>query len=450
MKTTVKKEAFDIEEVLQQMTLEEKAQMCSGRDFWKTQDIERLGIPAVMMCDGPNGLRKQLGEGDHLGINASIETVCYPTASAMAASFDRELLRELGECLGQECQAEQVGMLLGPGVNIKRSPLCGRNFEYYSEDPYLAGELAVSYIQGLQSQGVAACVKHFAANNQETRRMSGSSEVDERTLQEIYFPAFEKAVKEGKTQGLMCAYNAINGTFCSENKDLLTKTLRDDRGYEGFVATDWGAVKDRVRGLEAGVDLEMPGSMTGKTEKIIHAVEEGTLQEEVLDMAVRNVLRFVKKAVEQQKKNAEFDREVARETGKRLPEAYETEGCDRDDINMPENQNRLIEEIAKVQKNTVVVLHTGSCIALPWFDKVKAVLCMHLGGDQVGKAAVELLYGDVSPSGRLAEAWPLKVEDNPSYLNFPGENGIVEYREGIFTGYRYYDKKEMEVLFPFG
>ena len=589
MKASGRKEGFNVEEVLSQMTLEEKAQMCSGRDFWKTQDIERLGIPAVMMCDGPNGLRKQLGEGDHLGINESIETVCYPTASAMAASFDRALLRELGEELGQECQAEQVGMLLGPGVNMKRSPLCGRNFEYYSEDPYLAGQLAVSYIQGLQGKGIAACVKHFAANNQETRRMSGSSQVDERTLHEIYLPAFEAAVKEGKTRGLMCAYNALNGIFCSENRDLLTDILRKGWGYEGFVVTDWGAVKDRAKGLEAGVDLEMPGSTQGKTEHIIQAVESGLLKQEELDAAVRNILNFVKEAVESAQEDAVFDREAARRksgdfaaesafllknegvlplsrsqkvafigefaknpryqgagsshihvehplsaleyaegfseagaektyqpggasqkssspgdaverpsrlgntaecgfcpvayaqgydaeqesAGERadalireavaaakeaeaavifagLPESYETEGCDREDIRMPENQNRLIREVAKVQANTVVVLHGGSCMALPWLDQVQAVLCMHLGGDQVGRAAVELLYGDVNPSGKLAETWPLKVEDNPSWLNFPGENGVVEYQEGIYIGYRYYDKKAMEVLFPFG
>lgn len=542
------KKGFDVDAVLWQMTLEEKAQMCSGRDFWKTQDVERLGIPSVMMCDGPNGLRKQLGQGDHLGINESIETVCYPTASAMAASFDRALLRELGEELGQECQAEHVGMLLGPGVNMKRSPLCGRNFEYYSEDPYLAGQMAAAYIQGLQSKGVSACVKHFAANNQETRRMSGSSEVDERTLHEIYLPAFETAVKEGKTRGLMCAYNAVNHTFCSENKELLTDILRKDWGYEGFVVTDWGAVKDRVKGLQAGLDLEMPGSMTGKAEGIIKAVESGRLSEETLDDAVRNVLKFIKEAIENQQEDVVFDRQAAHEKSKNfacecavlmknegvlpldkskktafigafaeapryqgagsshinvahpvsalesaegipvvyekgydpekedgreaekllqeavaaakaaeaavifagLPESYETEGCDREDIRMPENQNRLISEIAKVQEHTIVVLHGGSPIALPWLDEVQAVLCMHLGGDQAGKAAVELLYGDAEPSGRLAETWPLRTEDNPSYLNFPGENGIVEYREGIYIGYRYYDKKAMEVQFPFG
>lgn len=544
---------INIEEVLSQMTLEEKAQMCSGRDFWKTQDIERLGIPSVMMCDGPNGLRKQLGKGDHLGINAGIETVCYPTASAAASSFDKDMMRELGEALGEECQAENVGMLLGPGINMKRSPLCGRNFEYYSEDPYLAGQMAAAYIKGLQSQGVAACVKHFAANNQETRRMSGSSQVDERTLHEIYLPAFETAVKEGGTRGIMCAYNAVNGTFCAENKQLLTDILRDDWGYKGFVVTDWGAVKDRVKGLKAGLDLEMPGSTEGKTASIVSAVESGELEECVLDAAVRNVLKFVKDAVESRQEDAFVDREEmhgrsvrfaeecavllkndchvlplkkeqkvafigafaeepryqgagsshinvkhpvsamecteglnvvfergylpdAEETDEDraaeeklleqavrtaasadaavifagLPDAYESEGFDRDHMRMPQNQNRLIMEIAKVQKNTVVVLHGGASIQLPWREEVAAILMMHLSGDGVGRAAVDLLYGKTNPSGKLAETWPLKIEDNPSYLNFPGEEGIVEYREGIFIGYRYYDKKAMEVQYPFG
>ncbi len=537
---------FDIEKVLMQMTLEEKAQMCSGRDFWKTQDVERLGVPSVMMCDGPNGLRKQLGEGDHLGINESIDTVCYPTASAMAASFDKELLRSLGEELGQECQAENVGMLLGPGINIKRSPLCGRNFEYFSEDPYLAGELASAYIEGLQSKGIAACVKHFAANNQETRRLSGSSQVDERTLHEIYLPAFEKAVKQGKTRALMCAYNAVNGIFCAENKKLMTDILRNQWGYDGFVVTDWGAVKDRVKGLKAGVDLEMPGSTSGKTAGIIAAVKSGELEMDILDTAVRNVLKFVNETLEKREEKAEFNREAAHQKSEvfakecavllknngilplkkeqkvafiggfaekvryqgsgsshihvehpisamecadglsvvyakgydensaevdealieeavaaaketeavvvfaGLPDAFEAEGCDRETLELPENQNVLIRELAKVQKNLTVVLHGGSAVTFPWKDDVNAILCMHLGGDRAGKAAVDLLYGESVPSGKLAETWPLKIEDNPSYLNFPGEEGIVEYREGIYIGYRYYDKKAMEVLFPFG
>ncbi len=538
---------MDVERILSQMTLEEKAGLCSGQDFWRTKPVERLGVPGVMMCDGPHGLRKQVGEGDHLGINESIETNCYPSASALAASFDREVLRSLGTALGQECQAEDVAMLLGPGLNMKRSPLCGRNFEYFSEDPYLAGELGAAYVQALQAQGVSACVKHFAANNQETRRMSGSSQVDQRTLHEIYLPAFESAVKKGGARGVMCAYNAINDTFCAENKELLTDILRKKWGYRGFVVTDWGAVKDRVKGLLAGLDLEMPGGPGVQDQKIVDAVKSGALDEAVLDEAAGNVLRFVLESRERRMPETQIDRTAhaalsgalaekcavllknedavlpvgssakaafigefaakpryqgagsshinvphalsaleaaegrnvvyaqgydlhteehasellaqAVETARGadvavvfagLPDSFETEGCDRESLAMPANQNALIEAVAAANPNTVVVLHGGSAMELPWLDRVKAVLYVALGGESVGAAAVRLLYGEANPSGKLAETWPKKLADNPSYLNFPGEDGAVTYAEGIFIGYRYYDKKEMDVLFPFG
>lgn len=535
---------MDIEKIISELTLEEKAGLCSGRDFWHTKAVERLGIPSVMMCDGPHGLRKQKGEGDHLGINESIQTVCYPTASALASSFDRDVLSRLGHALGQECQVEDVGMLLGPGLNMKRSPLCGRNFEYFSEDSYLAGELAAAYIQSLQSEGVAACVKHFAANNQETRRMSGTSQVDERTLHEIYLPAFETAVKKGKTRGVMCAYNAVNGTFCAENRELLTGILREKWGYDGMVVTDWGAVKDRVKGLLAGLDLEMPGGPGVQDAKIVEAVKSGELSERVLDETVRNVLQFVKDYAQQRKPGTEIDRTELSEKSRELavecavllkndgalplqkggkvafigelakypryqgagsshinvphpvgaveimpeaayaqgyavhktdtdeamlaqavtlarsaevavifagqPDAFETEGADRETMALPENQNALIEAVTAVQPNTVVVLHGGSPMLLPWLDKVRAVLMMYLTGERSGEAAVQLLYGEKNPSGKLAETWPLRIEDNPSYLNFPGWDGVVEYREGIYIGYRYYDKKKLPVQFPFG
>jgi len=537
---------MDIENILSQMTLEEKAGLCSGRDFWCTKAIERLGVPKVMMCDGPHGLRKQLGEGDHLGINVSIETNCYPTASALANSFDREVLEKLGTALGKECQAENVAMLLGPGLNMKRSPLCGRNFEYFSEDPYLAGELGAAYIQSLQAQGVSACVKHFAANNQENHRMSGSSQVDERTLHEIYLPAFEAAVKKGKTRSVMCAYNAINGEFCSENKMLLDGILREQWGYNGFVVTDWGAVKDRVKGLCAGLDLEMPGGGGTQDALIVEAVKNGSLDEKVLDRTVRRMLQFVSDYLEQRQPDTAIDRaansvlskELAAECavllknedcilplkeGKTamigefaakpryqgagsshvnvphsisaveaaegrdiiyaqgydihrmdnaeilleeavkaakqaktaviyagLPDSYESEGGDRDTLDMPENQNRLIEAVAAANPDTVVVLHGGSAMLLPWLDKVKAVLYMALGGESVGAATVKLLYGEANPGGKLSETWPGRLADTPAFLNFPGDNGSPVYAEGIYIGYRYYDKKEMDVLFPFG
>ena len=536
---------MNAKEILNAMTLEEKAAFCSGRDFWHTKAIERLGVPSVMMCDGPHGLRKQEGEGDHLGINKSIETVCYPTAAALASSFDRDVMRQLGEALGQECQAENVAMLLGPGLNIKRSPLCGRNFEYFSEDPYLAGEMGSSYVKALQSKGVAACAKHFACNNQETRRMSGSSQVDERTLHEIYLPAFEAVVKNGKARSLMCAYNAVNGEFCAENKMLLTDTLREKWGFDGFVVTDWGAVKGRAEGIASGLDLEMPGGPNATGEELIEAVKAGTLSETDLDKAVLNILHFVETALAERDENAVIDRDACRELAGKLagecavllknedilplqkgrkavfigefaanpcyqgagsshinvphpvsaleaagdavtyargydahssktdeallaealnaakdaeaavifaglPDAFESEGADRDHMRLPDNQNELIAAVSAVNPHTVVVLHGGSPVELPWLDKVPAVLLMYLGGEQVGAAAADLLWGKVNPSGHLAETWPIRLEDNPSYLNFPGEDGVVTYAEGIFVGYRYYDKKKMPVNFPFG
>lgn len=538
---------MNIEEIMKELTLEEKAGLCSGRDFWYTKGVERLNIPPVMVCDGPHGLRKQVKEGDMMGINESIKSVCFPTASALAASFDRKLLKTLGETLGQICRVEQVAMLLGPGVNMKRSPLCGRNFEYFSEDPYAAGELAAAYVDGLQSKGIASCVKHFAVNNQETRRMSGSSQVDERTLREIYLPAFEKVVKKGNVRSVMCAYNALNQVFCAENKRLLQDILRKEWGFRGFVVTDWGAVKDRVKGIKAGLDLEMPGGPGAQDWKIVKAVQEGALEESVIDDAVRNILRFIKEYEENSRQESDYDLEkahmaaieIARECAvllknedgllpldkekktafigdfanspryqgagssyinsyrvesavdvagqygivhtkgydsrsdavdeglieeavriakdtdiavifAGLPDAYETEGIDRATLALPENQNRLIEAVAAVQPNTIVVLHIGSPVEMPWITKVKAVLNMYLAGEGCGRAAVDLLYGNANPGGKLAETFPCKLADNPSHLNFPGEEGMVEYKEGIYIGYRYYDKKEMDVLFPFG
>ena len=534
------------QEILKQMTLEEKAAFCSGHDFWHTKAIDRLGVPSVMMCDGPHGLRKQEGEGDHLGINKSIETVCYPTAAALASSFDRDVMRMLGEALGRECQAENVAMLLGPGLNIKRSPLCGRNFEYFSEDPCLAGEMGAAYVQALQGEGIAACAKHFACNDQETLRMSGSSNLDERTLREIYLPAFEVVVKKGRTRSLMCAYNAINGTFCSENKMLLTDILRDEWKSDAFVVTDWGAIKDQAKGVAAGLDLEMPGGPNATGEEIVEAVKTGTLDESDLDKTVLRLLQFVKDSVEQRRPGAAIDRDACRklarklagecavlmknegsllplkenqkvafigefadkpryqgagsshinvphavsaletagdavlyargcdthsdttgdallkeavETAKKadvavvfagLPDAFETEGADREHMRLPDNQNELIKAVSQANPHTVVVLHGGSPVELPWLNQVPAVLCVYLGGEQVGAATVDLLYGRVNPGGHLAETWPIRLQDNPSYLNFPGEEGVVTYAEGIFVGYRYYDKKEMPVNFCFG
>ena len=538
---------MDIKSLVAQMTLEEKAGLCSGADFWHTKAVERLGIPATMVSDGPHGLRKQDQGGDHLGVNDSIEAVCFPAACATAASFDKSLLRRVGEAIGDACQHEGVSVVLGPAVNIKRSPLCGRNFEYYSEDPYLAGEAAAAFIGGVQSRDVGTSIKHFAANNQEHRRMSSSSEVDERTLREIYFPGFEIPVKKSKPWTVMCSYNRLNGVYASENRWLLTDVLRGEWGFDGYVVSDWGAVSDRVAGVKAGMDLEMPSSDGVNDAKIVAAVKAGALDEAVLDQACERILNIVYRFTENAKPGTPWDKEAqhalsaeiaadcmvllknegdilplsrdddvafigefaakprfqgggsshihafrttsALEAAKDLrvtyargydvaadaatdamideavaaaraakvavvfaglPDAYESEGYDRTHMRMPDCQVRVIEAVADANPNTVVVLHNGSPVEMPWIGRVRGVLEAYLGGQAVGAAAVRVLYGDVNPSGHLAETFPLRLEDNPSFLFFGGEPRATEYREGVFVGYRYYDKKKMDVLFPFG
>ncbi|MBE5987620.1 MAG: glycosyl hydrolase [Paenibacillaceae bacterium] len=537
---------MDIKKLVGEMTLEEKAGLCSGADFWHTKTVDRLNVPASMVSDGPHGLRKQDEKSDHLGVNDSIKAVCFPTACATASSFDRELLTSLGEALGDECQAENVSVILGPAVNIKRSPLCGRNFEYFSEDPYLAAEMAGSHIKGVQSKAVGTSLKHFLANNQEHRRMTSDSVVDERTLREIYLAAFEGAVKTGKPWTVMCSYNKINGTYGSENRRYLTDILRDEWGFDGYVMSDWGAVNDRVAGVIAGLDLEMPSSGGVNDARLVEAVRDGRLKEEVLDQAVTRILTIVDRYLKNRKPETVWDKEVHHELARKmegecavllknqgilplsdsdevafigyfathpryqgggsshinsikvesaveaardkgviyaqgyeivgdqgnntlleeaveaakkvktavifagLPESFESEGYDRTHMAMPECQNALIEAVAAVQPNTVVVLHNGSPVEMPWIHKVKGVLEAYLGGQAVGGAVVDILYGHVNPSGKLAETFPIKLEDNPSYLYYGGEKDRAEYREGVFVGYRYYDKKKMEVLFPFG
>ena len=519
----------DLKKIVSEMTLEEKAGMCSGLDFWHLKEVEHLGIPKVMVSDGPHGLRKQDEKGDHLGINDSIKAVCFPPAVLSACSFDRGLMEEMGKAIGREAQANDVSVVLGPAVNIKRSPLCGRNFEYYSEDPYLAGEIAAAFVKGVQSQHVGTSIKHFAANNHE-----------------IYFPAFETAVKKAQPYTFMCSYNQINGTFASENKWLLTDVLRGEWGFKGYVMSDWGAVNDRVKGLEAGLELEMPASGGDNDAMIVKAVKDGALEEKILDQAVERILRIIFEYADHRKpqeftmekdhegaqhiaeesmvllknenhilplKTSEkaafiggfarnprfqgggsshincfkttnvldsvpcdaqvvyaegfpadrdfYDKALADEAVKAaaeadkavifagLPESFESEGYDRSHMRLPECQNRLITEILKVQPNTVIVLHNGSPVEMPWLGEIKGLLETYLGGQAGGAAAANILYGKINPSGKLAETMPLKLSDNPSYLNFGGGEK-VEYREGIFVGYRYYDTKEMDVAFPFG
>lgn len=541
----------DIRSIVKQMTLEEKAGMCSGSDFWHLKGVKRLGIPEVMVSDGPHGLRKQNDKADHLGVNESIKAVCFPTACATACSFDRDLLQELGEALGDECQAEDVSVILGPAVNIKRSPLCGRNFEYFSEDPYLASQMAAAHVKGVQSKNIGTSLKHFAANNQEFRRLSVDERIDERTLREIYLAAFETAVREGKPDTVMCSYNQINGEFASESHWLLTEVLRDDWGFEGYVMSDWGAVNRRVPGLAAGLDLEMPASGGATDAEIVSAVKDGTLDESVLDTAVERILRIIFKYTNG-RRAGDFDLEKHNRLAERiaeesmvllkndgilplpregrqiafigsfaekprfqgggsshinsfritgaleaaanmpqitcdiryaqgydvkedrtdaallaqavqtaaaadvavifagLPDSFESEGYDRSHMRMPDCQNELIREILKAQPNTVVVLHNGSPVEMPWADDAPAILESYLCGQAVGEAQVRLLFGLANPCGKLAETIPFKLQDNPSYLNFPGDGHTVGYQEGVFVGYRYYDTKEMAVRYPFG
>ena len=539
---------LNIEKLIREMTLEEKASLLSGGDFWHTKAVERLGIPAVMVSDGPHGLRKQDEEGDHLGINDSIKAVCFPAASATAASFDRDLLRQIGEAIGDACQHENLCVILGPAVNIKRSPLCGRNFEYFSEDPLLAGELACALIGGVQSRGAGTSIKHFAANSQEHRRMSSDSVIDERTLREIYLPAFEAAVKREKPWTVMCSYNKLNGEFASQNHWLLTELLRDEWGFDGVVVSDWGAVSDRVKGVAAGLDLEMPASCGSNDARVVAAVREGILSEDDVDTCVRRILAMVDRYLANRKPDTVWDKEAQhtlagklaaecmvllkneqdvlpfRETEKvavigkfaaepryqgggsshinsfkveslldalggkeniiyaqgydtvdeepdetliaeaveaaskadkaviiaGLPDSFESEGYDREHMRMPRCQNELIGRVAAANPDTVVVLYNGSPVEMPWIGSVRGVIEAYLGGQAVGAATKAVLWGDVSPCGRLPESFPYRLEDNPSFLSYGGEGNTAVYSEGVFVGYRYYETKKADVLFPFG
>ncbi|WNG24725.1 glycosyl hydrolase [Cystobacter fuscus] len=535
--------------LVSQMTLEEKALLMSGNGAWTTHKVERLGIPSIFMADGPHGLRKALGPNTA----DSVPATCFPTASALASSWNTELLAEIGAALAREAQANDVQLLLGPGNNMKRSPLGGRNFEYFSEDPFLAGHLAAAYIKGLQDQGVGSTLKHFAVNNQEHERMVSSSIVDERTLHEIYLPAFEIAVTQAQPWAIMCSYNKINGVYASENHLLLEDILRDAWGFQGYVVSDWGAVHDRVKGIMAGLNLEMPGSGDVNRKKIIEAVKAGQLPESRLDQVVAGLLAVVLKATESRRGGVRVDvdehhalarraagesiillkneddllpletggkkkiavigafakdpryqgagssqvnptrisnayaelaallggeerlsyasgydlegvttaqlLEEARQQAKSadlaivfagLPDSHESEGFDRSTLDIPEGHNRLIDAVSQVQPNTVVVLMNGSAITMPWVGRVKAILEGWLTGQAGGGAIADILTGEVNPSAKLAETFPMRVEDSPTFTEFPGLNQQARYGEGVFIGYRYYDKKNITPLFPFG
>lgn len=528
-----------------QMTLEEKAHLCSGMDFWHMNGVERLGLKPVMVTDGPHGLRKQGETADHLGINQSVPATCFPPACASACSFDPELLEQAGEAMGEECRQERVAVLLGPGANIKRHPLCGRNFEYFSEDPLLSGRIAAGLIRGVQSRNVGTSLKHYLANNQEKARLVSNSVIDERALREIYLAGFEIAVKEAQPWTLMCSYNQINGTYASDNKRMMSDIPRGEWGYGGAIMTDWGAMNDRVQAIRAGLDLEMPGPCAENEKQIRDAVAQGQISEAELDACAERLTALLLLAGENTPQpydaaaHDELARRVARESavllklGKALPAAkdakaavigafaktpryqgagsskinphhvtslcdaldarglpyiwaagyepeqsepdealihaaveaagqadvifacvglpdsYESEGFDRTHMEIPASQNALMDALIATGKPVVAIISTGSVVRLPWREKVDSILLLYLAGQNGGSAAADLLYGDANPCGKLAETWPLALEDVPCGGNF-GHGGNIEYRESIFVGYRYYDKAGKTVAYPFG
>ncbi len=538
-------------DIIAQMTLEEKASMCDGLDYWHSQPVERVGIKSISLNDGPHGIRKKGDPEQNKDVLKGLPAICFPTASATACSWDTDLIYKMGEALGDECRKEQVSVLLGPGTNIKRSPLCGRNFEYFSEDGVLAGEMSAAFINGVQSKGIGTSLKHYAANNQETRRMTVNAVVDERTLRETYLLPFEIAVKKAQPWTIMNSYNRLNGTYAAENKWLLTDVLRDDWGYEGVVITDWGAENERVPGLIAGQEIEMPTSSGIGTKLIVDAVNNGELDVAVLDAAVDKIIELTKKAEPVLGGTYTYDsdahHQLAREIASQcmvlmkndnnvlplkkdakvaligemahtpryqgagsslinpirldnayqtmkdmginltfskgyelkkckakksmdlildaktkakeadvavvfvgLTDEYETEGADRHHLSIPPMHNTLVEEVLKVNPNTVVVLSGGAAVEMPWANKVPAILNMFLTGQAGGSAVCDILFGDVNPSGKLSETYPIALSDNSSYNYFPGTTVSVEHRESVYVGYKYYDTANKEVAFPFG
>lgn len=536
--------------LLKELTLEEKCALLSGAETFKTRGMPKHGIPQIWLSDGPHGLRKQAGESDHLGLNPSVPATCFPTASAVANSWDAALGEEIGAALGEEAAAQEVSVLLGPGLNMKRNPLCGRSFEYFSEDPYLAGKLAAGYIRGIQSKGVAACPKHFAVNSQETRRMASDSIVDERTLREIYLTGFEIAVKEGHPRSIMSSYNLVNGTYANENKHLLMEILRGEWGFDGAVITDWGGSNDHALGVKNGSTLEMPAPGGDSVRELLAAVESGKISESDIDARLSELLPLVfdtKAALDAAPR--EFDaaahhalaRRAAEESlvllkneGSLLPlaegtkvavigdfaknpryqgagssmvnstqvdvlldklidselnvigyqqgfdrhgkpdaalqksacelatqadtvilcmgldEIAESEGLDRSNLRLAQNQVDLLQAVAAVNPKIAVVLYSGSVVETPWLDNCQALLYAALGGQAGAGAVADALTGKVNPCGKLAETWPLAYADVPSAADFATRRKTVEYREGLYIGYRYFTTAEKAVRFPFG
>ena len=539
------------QDIISKLTLEEKCYLLSGKDFWQSRSVKAKGVPNMTLSDGPHGIRKQEGAGDQLGLNGSVPATCFPTAATIANSWDPVLGEEIGQFLGREAASQDVCVLLGPGMNIKRSPLCGRNFEYFCEDPYLAGKMAAGYVRGIQSQGVSACPKHFAANNTELRRMASDSVVDERTLREIYLTGFEIAVKEAHPKSIMSSYNMVNGVYANENEHLLQEILRDQWGFDGFVVSDWGASNDHVAGVAAGSHLEMPSTGGDSDEELIQAVKDGRISEELVDRRVDELLDVVlstRAAVDPEKgkklyvdahhamamraseqsivllKNennilplkkgskvavigefaqkaryqgagssvvnctkldnamdviGNFDLNVvgfeagyprsgagdaamqakAVELAKQadyvllyigLDEISESEGLDRPHMKLPQSQVDLLEAVAAVNKNVIAVMAAGSSVEMPWLGKCQAMVHGYLCGQAGASAILKVILGEVNPSGKLSETYPIAYEDTPSAPYFPAKERTVEYREGLYVGYRYFETAKVPVLFPFG
>jgi beta-glucosidase len=537
-------------ELVAAMDIDEKALLCSGRGFWSTQPVERLGVPSVEVRDGPHGLRMQVGDVDHLGLRGSEPATCFPTASALAATWDRELVAEVGEAIANECLEFGVGVLLGPGVNLKRSPLCGRNFEYLSEDPHLAGELGATFVTAVQERGIGTSLKHFAANHQEARRMTIDVVADERTLRELELAAFETVVRRAQPWTVMGAYNRVGGTYACEHPWLLTDVLKGEWGHTGVVVTDWGAMNDRVAALAAGCELQMPGSADDADASIAEAVRAGHLDVAVLDAAAVRLVELALRAEANLQPDATFDRDAHHRLARRvaadaavlcrnvddalpigatdrvaligafadepryqgtgssrvtptrmetlreglarlvgderiayqpgysdaevvddglvadavaaareadvvvvavgLPDGYENEGDDRAHLRLPPTHDALIAALAAVHDRVVVVLANGAPVEMPWVDDVEAVVEGYLGGQAGGGGLADVLTGVVNPSGHLAETFPRHLDDVPSTRNFPGGLNTVEYREGLYVGYRFHDTVDGDVLFPFG
>lgn len=538
-------------ELVHQMTVEEKITLVTGFDFVRTRAVERLGIPIFNLSDGPHGVRAQTGENaDHLGLSASSSATCFPSGAALASSWNENLIADVATAVGEEARYFDISVMFGPAFNIKRSPLCGRSFEYFSEDPYLSGKMAAAYIRAVQKAGVAACPKHFAGNNQEDRRMVSNSVIDVRTLREIYLTAFEIAVKEGKPWSIMCAYNRLNGIFCSEHRELLTKILRDEWGFDGVVVSDFGSVSHREASIAAGMDLEMPGTGIFSDTRVKTALADGTLKEEELDASVTRILKLLQRTENTTKETVDMERhhrlaqeaaedcivllknedkllplrskgkvavigalakqpryqgggsshvaswkvdntwdELCALAGKTelryaegydlkdgdtvseavlcaaedaakwsdtvllfvgLTEQYETEGSDRSNMKLPMAHEALIQRIIASGRKVTIVLSAGAPVEMPWIHEVDALLFAYTAGDGLGRAVAKIIYGQANPSGKIAETMPEKLEHNPSYMNFRESKTDIRYTEGIFVGYRYYEKADRNVLFPFG